>query len=137
MHRDPPLEKTPRRSLWNQRLRTAALLTGMLLAVSTVHANNYNYNCSGKVTYLGLDANGDLTLALASTPIHKICNVEQRDSVLAVASPSTCRAIYATLITAKTLDRSITLYYNPNGYSCSSFPSWARIPGVYFLQGPE
>jgi hypothetical protein len=118
---------------WLARSR-AAMLVLAALASPVVQAN---YACQGKVSYLGLDASGDLTVAVTGTPIHKICNVEARDSTVFAASPVTCRTMYAALLTAKISDRPVALYFHPNGFSCSSFPSWGRVPGMYFLQGPE
>ena len=117
-----------RRSL-NQRL--------LLLALSVCSPASFaNYSCSGTVGFLGIDAGGDLTLALAgATPIHKICNVvAQGTYVTAIAS---CKVAYAALLSARLTGKSMTIYYNENGLTCGTLTPWAAVPGTYFVQGPD
>lgn len=123
----------PRRRSALRRLCMTGL--PLALAVNGALANAGNYSCTGAVTYLGLDAGGDLTVALASTPIHKICNVGNNDSTF-MANAATCRVMYASLLASRVSGKPAIIYYSPNGYSCGNLPSWGRIPGVYFVNAP-
>jgi len=106
---------------------------GMLLLSSSAFAN---YTCGGSVSYLGIDEGGDITVSLAnSTPIHKICNVTTQGSYR-MTVPS-CKAAYTAFLAARLAGKNMYVYYNDNGYTCSSLPSWAQITGVYFVQGPD
>jgi hypothetical protein len=91
-----------------------------------------NYDCTGKVSYLGLNNDGGVVVALQnSTAIHTICNLDSKGSFSMV--PSACKATYGTLLTAKAMGHSVTLYYF-DGYSCNTIPSWSAIPQFYFIQ---
>lgn len=95
-----------------------------------------NYACRGTVSYLGIDADGGVTIALNnSTPIHKICSVGTQGSYgISVAS---CKIAYAAFLSARLADKNMVVYYNDNGLTCASLPSWSAVPAVYFVQGPE
>jgi hypothetical protein len=95
-----------------------------------------NYNCAGTVGYLGIDAGGDVAVALsAATPIHKICNIVAQGGF--GMSVSSCKATYAAFLSAKLAGMRMVVYYNENGMSCSSLPNWGEVPAVYFVQGPD
>jgi hypothetical protein len=44
---------------------------------------------------------------------------------------------YAALLAAKLANRSMTVFYNPNGLACGSLPEWQDVPTTYFIQGPN
>lgn len=95
-----------------------------------------NYSCAGSVSYLGIDASGDLTFRLAgSTPIHKICNVNAQGSW--GFTVGACKAAYASLLSARLSSKSITVYYGDNGLTCSTLPEWGGAPTAYFVEGPN
>jgi hypothetical protein len=94
-----------------------------------------NYACNGAVTYLGIDGNGDIVVSLGNGPgFNKICNINNQGSYRAV--PAACKAMYATLLAAKLSARAVTIYYNDDGYTCSTLPVWAPSYGMYFVEGP-
>lgn len=113
-----------------KRIATAAVAS-LALVASTAHAN---YSCGGAVTYLGIDMGGDVTVSVTGTPIHKICNFNGGSGR---ASAATCKSIYATLLAARTTGKTVAIYYDENGYTCSSLPAWSFVPSVYFVQGPD
>lgn len=111
------------------------LLIAASAALATPLGANANYSCGGAVSYLGMDASGDLTLALSgSTPIHKICNVNAQGSWGFTAGA--CKAAYASLLAARLTGKGITIYYNENGLTCSTLPNWGAAP-AYFVEGPN
>jgi len=94
-----------------------------------------NYICTGQVSYLGIDASGNLVTAIAnSTPIHYICNINNQGSFQ--MSVGSCKLAYASLVIAKQNGKSISLYYNDN-LTCATFPSWGQVNSLYFVQGPD
>jgi len=109
----------------------------MLFAVLLTYSSHVfaNYSCNGLVTYLGLDGGGDVVVSLENSRDHdKICNINNQGGYLTV--PAACKAIYATLLAAKLSARAITIYYNEDGYRCSTHPAWAASNGMYFVEGP-
>ncbi|HET9645528.1 MAG TPA: hypothetical protein VFP68_19700 [Burkholderiaceae bacterium] len=71
----------------------------------------------------------DASLALAgSTPIHKICNVNAQGSW--GFTGGACKAAYASLLGARLTGKGITTYYNDNGLTCSTLPSWGACARV-------
>jgi hypothetical protein len=93
-----------------------------------------NYYCSGTVSYLGLDVGGAITIALTgATKVHKICSMTNQESY--TIAPVACKAIYGALLTAKSLDKSIRLYYYDR-YTCEPIPDWGVVPETYFVEGP-
>ncbi len=114
-------------------LQSASLIAMLSVALT---GNAYaNYSCGGKVTYLGVDMGGSLTVAVSSTPIHKICNLN--DATGWTPSVAVCKSIYAQILSAKLAGKNIVIYYSDNIYSCSSLPSWGSVPSAYFVQGPD
>jgi hypothetical protein len=92
-----------------------------------------NYACSGAVRFVGLDAAGQVWVALAnSATTHSICNLDTKgaNSML----PSACKATYATLMAAKAMGQPVKLYYYDNAYTCETIPSWSNIPEFYFIE---
>jgi hypothetical protein len=113
-------------------LRTAV---AVVLSLAT-QAGWANYSCTGLVDYLGLDQNGEVTVALKdSTQIHRICTVGTQGAYLVL--PPTCKAAYAAVLAAKLASRTMTIFYNENGFTCGSIPPWTNTPGAYFIQGPN
>ncbi len=118
------------------KIRKLSVVALMVAAVAAPNAfANGNYSCTGPVTYLGLSASGDIVVALNSGTVHSICNTSAQGSY---AMPvMNCKLAYAALLTARVAGKSMTIYYNPNGMSCTTLPSWGTVPSVYFVQGPD
>lgn len=111
--------------------------TAMAVALSLATQTSWaNYSCTGLVDYLGVDQGGAVVVALKdATPIHKICSIGAQGSFFML--PTACKTVYATLLAAKLSNRSMTVFYNENGFTCGSLPQWENVPGVYFIQGPN
>jgi len=113
--------------------RCGAVILAALLAGGNAHAN---YLCSGTVSYLGVGAGGDVTIALAnSTPIHSICSLANQGSYL--MSVPACKAAHASFMAARLTGKAMAIYYNNEPLTCSTLPAWGVVPGVYFVQGPD
>lgn len=94
-----------------------------------------NYFCSGTVSYLAIEGNGNVVVAINnSTQIHKICNMDTQGSYTMVIAA--CKAAYSTLLAAKISGNSMRIYYYDNGFTCSTIPSWDIIHEAYFVEGP-
>jgi len=130
----------PRRA--RARRRAVAILCSALAGLAWAPECFANYACVGQPTFLGIDEGGDVAVQLQnpsdgaqSTPIHKICNLNAQGS-FHMTMPS-CKAAYASLLSAKLTGKSITLYYNADGQTCMSRPAWSEALGMYFVQGPD
>lgn len=116
--------------------RSSVLTSVAAVLAASAPAAWANYSCNGAVGYLGIDQSGVVVVALAnSTPIHKICSVTTQGSWF--FSPPACKSVYATLMAAKLAGKSMTIYYNENGYTCGTIPAWADLPTTYFIEGPN
>jgi hypothetical protein len=118
------------------KMKRKNILSIMLAFSASLSTDAFaNYYCSGAVSYLGVDRNGSVFVALEnSTKIHAICNMITQDGYL--MAPVACKTAYAALLSAKISARSIRLYYEDNGYSCNTIPDWSGIPSTYFVEGP-
>lgn len=107
-----------------------AAIAGLLIAPS-VYAN---FLCDGTVSYLGVNAGGEVTVSVGTQPIHYICNMSSQGSyAMTVAS---CKAAYSALLTAKMAGKRMVIYYGLDPLTCSTLPAWSAAP-TYFVQGPE
>ena len=105
----------------------------MLLASPNSYAD---YSCSGTVGYLGIGANGDVTVSLSnSTPVHLICSVGVQGGY--VMSVPSCKFAYAAFLAARVAGKTMVVYYHDNGQTCGTLPSWGAVSSVYFVQGPD
>jgi hypothetical protein len=113
------------------------LVSGMLAASS---ARAATVICSGSITQLSYHQPGYLLLQLSSMNVPVlICSVDQEWVVPGTASgntsPAACRAIYASLLAAKTSGTHIrSLYLDGSDVpaSCNSFSNWTRVNVRYF-----
>jgi hypothetical protein len=128
------IHHNPQIKISRAKMRPAITVT-LLVGLAMTFNANANYSCDGAVTYLGIDQGGDVVIAIGGTPIHKICNVFDKGSYL-MTVPS-CKLVYAAFLTAKSTGKKMVVYYNDNGFVCSTFPNWGPIHGVYFVQGPD
>jgi len=121
---------TPR----NDMLKTIRILLGAVLAATSFAAWPI-YSCAGPVAYLGIDQGGVVVVALANAPIHKVCTIGTQGSFQMM--PAACKLAYATLLSARLTAKSVTIYYDDNGYTCATLPSWQNVPTMYFIEGPN
>lgn len=93
------------------------------------------YICSGAVSYLGIDASGNVVVRVGPSQIHTICNMASQGT-FAMSVPS-CKAAYASLVAARLASKNMTIYYTDDGLTCETIPNWGLAPKTYFVQGPE
>lgn len=83
-------------------------------------------DCAGEVTNLSLQltSEGPVTLSLSNGPSYTyLCNID--GSARNGVSPTVCRTMYATLVTAKTTGKKVSIrFYDYN--DCSAIPAWAN-----------
>lgn len=113
----------------NIRLNIAIALT---LAIA--NGSTLAYSCGGLVTYLGISAEGEVTTAVQGTPIHRICALVNQGTYQ--INPLTCKAVYASLLVARSTGKSATIFYGDNGSTCTTLPAWQPVSNVYFLESP-
>ncbi|SHN20477.1 hypothetical protein [Rhizobacter sp. OV335] len=115
-------------------MKNRALLAA-LLTVSSPAAWSI-YSCAGPVGFLGIDQGGVVAVALSNaTPIHKVCSIGTQGAFQ--MAPVPCKAVYAALLSARLTGKSVTIYYEDNGRTCATLPSWENVPTMYFLEGPN
>jgi len=118
-------------------INSLKMIVKSFIIASLFHPFNqiYAFGCSGKVSYLGIDFAGNVNLSVSSTPINKICSLE--DNTLYSIKPPTCKAIYAALLSANALDKEVYVFYSDESYTCSNIPPWSPMPSAYYVQGPQ
>ena len=108
-------------------LVAVALLSGFPLAQAQI-------DCTGSVTNLSLqlDTQGTVTLSLSGGPTFTyLCAVD--GAGLNGVSPTVCRAMYASLLAAKTAGKRVLIrFYNYS--TCASVPAWGNAGSVGWTQ---
>lgn len=104
-----------------------------------------SWTCSGKIYDLTVDPKGNVYMGLLNSDNTAIWSYKQLCSVQADVAVSSCKVIYAHLLTAEALDKSVTFWFDKDGVTtadCSPtrFPSWSYLAttgssGWYF--GPR
>lgn len=112
----------------------------MLTMTGAAYANNFL--CGGPVNYLAMSSSGLVNVDLGFGIIG-ICNVS---SAAGQVSPDACRSWYASLLTARSTGKRVTLYWNvtqPDNVglqfgACTSanFGSWTFRPPYHFQLEP-
>jgi hypothetical protein len=114
----------------NKRFRQ--LFAGAVAAMSllTTPLAWAGYSCTGIVSGTQIAPNGNVGAAnMAGMTWIFLCNVSI--SVNGV-DPSTCKAIYATLLAAEAQGRGVTLWLNDEPNTCASHPEWGMLTGWYW-----
>jgi hypothetical protein len=106
------------------------------MAALTLPSTSFaSYTCSGAVAYLGIDAGGNVVVAVGASHIHTVCNIAAQGSF--AMTVSSCKAAYSSLVAARLVGKNMTVYYGDNGLTCETIPSWGTAPTTYFIQGPD
>lgn len=91
-------------------------------------------DCKGSVSNLSVQLNavGTITLSLSGGPTYTyLCNVGEGS--LNGVSPSVCKTMYATLLTAKATNKQVNIrFYDYD--SCSAVPSWGNAGALGWTQ---
>jgi hypothetical protein len=110
-----------------------AILTCFLsISTSTIA---YGFACRGKVSYIGIGANGDLNVEIVGTSLNVICNLKSQGGFAFDAQ--TCRSVQANLLAAQALEKNVTIFYYDEAYTCSTISTWSQMTSAYFLLGPD
>jgi hypothetical protein len=112
-------------------------LRAWLLAAATVclPAQATAYVCQGVVKGLSVDTSGHLLVQSVGTSMNwpRFCSVGQEANGVA---PAACKAFYATLLTAQTTGRPVTVWVHGDANDtnlCASLVPWQFVEGFYFL----
>jgi len=105
-------------------MATAACLA---LAATSAQAN---FTCSGQVSYLGVNSQDMVYVAVTGFGVWAICKLGDTWSGV---SPNSCKAWYAGLLAAKRADSGVALYFDSsatgnNGSQCTALGSWSVSP---------
>jgi hypothetical protein len=93
------------------------------------------YVCQGVVKGLSVESGGDVLVQSVGTSMSwpRLCNVSRDANG---STPATCKAFYATLLTAQTTGRSVTVWIHGDASDtnrCASLAPWQYVEGFYFL----
>lgn len=95
-----------------------------------------NFACFGGAGYLGVGSNGEVTAALSGqTAIHSICSHSAQGTCALPAA--SFKAIYATLLLARTTGKNVAIYDSNDALTGASTPSWNAVPSAHFVEGPN
>lgn len=113
---------------------TVLLISSLLLLapLSSAHA----YACQGKVSRVAVSQNG--RISVISTEMfpdgqgRDVCNLYTESKGV---QPAVCRGWLAMLMAAQVSNRTVTIQYADNTYSCSSLPTWENALAPWAVYG--
>jgi hypothetical protein len=125
-------------------IRKAGVLIAGLALFSMAPAYGA-FTCEGKVTYLGMNSEGLVTVSVGGFGIWYICS--QTSSFAGnggiTYSPEGCRAWFATFLAAQKSGSTIRFFFNTpantsNGPECTALGSWAYpSPAPYHMNSMD
>jgi len=106
----------------------SACLTGVLLltTVGTSSATD-DIVCTGRVATIGIHSTDRVMLRLTGmNTVVQICHLAQTMGTTYPITPAQCKLAYATLVTAHTMGKQLSVYFDnvQSGTSCSTFVAW-------------
>jgi len=104
-------------------MKALCVAFGLIIALVAPHRALAFVDCEGTVNTLSMqmDTLGLVTLSLSGGPTYTyLCAV---DGTVNGVSPTVCRTMYATLVTAKTTGKRVLIRFNDHA-SCSAIASW-------------
>ena len=102
----------------------------LLLSVATLPAFA-DTHCKGKVAYLANGRGGTVLVnGPGGLPSVYICKVQLKINNVEVES---CKAMYSTLLAAKSQDKVVNITFLPNIDSCSSLKSWSVAKNINWV----
>lgn len=116
-----------------------------LFAIATCGPAAANFTCEGKITYLGMNPEGFVSVAVGGFGVWYMCS--QSAPVVnsgTTFTPEGCRAWYATFLASQKADQSIVFFFSSpattgNGPECTALGSWsypAIAPYHMTVRGP-
>lgn len=105
-------------------------LVALLFMTSTHLAYAVDY-CTGAVGNLGIKRNGQVSLSgPGGMPEVILCELDASANSIAA---DTCKAIYSTLLAAKSQGREVRLFFSPAISSCSGLTAWNWASGLNWV----
>lgn len=110
------------------------ILVVLLLSIPVVvsHGQSGYYGCTGTVTGLMINNNG---LVAVSGPgglpwALALCQIGVASSGNGWSSDS-CKTAYAKLLSAQLSGQTVTIWFNTDGHTCSTQPTWTLSNQAY------
>ena len=109
------------------RSRLAALVVGLFALSTNAQAA---YFCRGNIAAVALDPNGVVNVFSPGAGLSWVylCQI---GGILNGVSSEACKAIFATLVTAKEVGRPVQWGFN-DSLSCGTHPAWGYLTGWYW-----
>ena len=99
-----------------------------LVSFSSYSADSF---CTGEVVKLGVGRSGLVYVSgPGGLPVVYLCNLQNKDNNVEVES---CKAMYSSLLAAKSQKKSVSVTFNPSIESCSSLNSWTYAPNLNWI----
>lgn len=115
--------------------RQKAKLT-LLVIGFTACSVQANHSCTGKVTNLHVNKNGQVYVSATNIASNSyICRLQDMESEQNVISGEVCKVMYSTLMTAKIANKNVTFYFTNDDHACSK-GDWENLykdHGFYHL----
>jgi hypothetical protein len=116
-----------------------SLMAACAVAPTWVHAAQHA--CKGQVDQVGVDRNGGVVASFTfnKSPLtgtmlwEHVCNVNE--SVYGIA-PASCKSILAVLLTARSTQQSVELWFNAGDGTCS-LQGWSSLNAKGWYFGPS
>jgi hypothetical protein len=118
--------------------RFKALLVCALLMGGALNAHAVAYSCIGKVDQVTVDPNGNVnatfTFQTGSMPWMQACNLGA-DSL--GVSPAACRGVLTVLLTARTSNQSVQMWFDNATPGQCTFSGWQALKTLGWYWGPS
>ena len=112
-------------------VKARRLACATLIAVAVCGPAAANFTCEGKITYLGMNSEGFVSVAVGGFGVWYMCS-QSAPVVFAgtTFTPEGCRAWYATFLASQKTDQSILFFFQSpattgNGPECTALGTWA------------
>ena len=99
----------------------------MLFTISLLLLPNISFaiqfGCNGKIAVLLVMPGDDVAVKLTGSTLNPyVCNVTKQGKY--TISPTACKMIYDTLLSAKLTGSTVNIYYDDPVLTCSTLPDW-------------
>lgn len=112
-------------------MKKILIIIALLFTVNVNSAEFPENACVGKVTHVGLYADGKLSVS-NGYGVHYLCNVNNEFNGV---SPDVCKSWYSIALAAHASNKDLAQFYPfSSGQSCASLGNWSTpTPMPYFI----
>jgi hypothetical protein len=105
----------------------------MLVSMAVVAGAQSVYPCTGTVTSIAVATDGSVNVVVSGGPTGlSLCQIGVASSGNGWTAES-CKAAYATLLAARLSGLSATIWFQPDGLTCSTQPAWNLNNKAYLV----